>query len=221
MRYICASRAVETRGRVVFSRIRVKKRVMFHHIGWFVTVSGVKIALFLSIIAVYSLSMSVNDLVLTKMGVRFKGRMIPCSIGRGGVRRDKREGDGATPVGAHRISGLYYRPDRMTRPVSWAVPIGLRDLWSDDVTDSRYNQLVQAPYGHSHETMRRADPLYDAVLITDWNWPDAIKGKGSAIFLHVYRSPSHSTEGCIAFSRQNLLWIIKRIKPGTRVIVAG
>lgn len=145
--------------------------------------------------------------------------MIPCSIGRGGVRRDKREGDGATPVGVHRICGLYYRPDRMTQPVSWAVPIGLRDLWSDDVNDSMYNQRVQAPYGHSHETMRRADPLYDAVLITDWNWPVAIKGKGSAIFLHVYRSPSHSTEGCIAFSRQNLLWIIKRIKPGTRVVV--
>ena len=164
---------------------------------------------------------SPTDLVLTKQGVRFQNRLMPCSIGRGGIRVDKREGDGATPVGAHRITGLYYRPDRMRPPVPWAVPIRLGDLWSDDVADPAYNQLVRRPHGFSFETMRRADPLYDMVLVTDWNRPVATAGKGSAIFLHIWRKPHHPTEGCVAFSRANLLWIIQRLTPDSRLIVTA
>jgi len=161
------------------------------------------------------------DLVLTKQGVRFSSRLIPCSIGRGGIRVDKREGDGATPVGRHRITGLYYRPDRMPAPAPWAVPIRLGDLWSDDVNDPAYNHLVRGPHAYSHEAMRRADPLYDLVLITDWNWPVARAHKGSAIFLHVWRKPRHATEGCVAFSKPDLLWIIKRLTPDSRLIVTA
>lgn len=164
--------------------------------------------------------MSPADLVLTPMGLRFLGRRLPCSIGRGGIRADKREGDGATPVGRHRIVGMLYRPDRMARPAAWARPIGPRDLWSDDGTDPDYNHLVRAPHPLSHEHLRRADPLYDLVLITDWNWPRAEKGRGSAIFLHQWRKPHHPTEGCIAFRRDHLLWIAQRITPGARLIVA-
>ena len=85
------------------------------------------------------------DMVLTRQGVRFLGRLYPCTIGRGGVRVTKREGDGATPVGVHRLVGLLYRPDRMTRPTDWAVPIRRRDLWSDDPRDEDYNLMVRAP----------------------------------------------------------------------------
>ena len=73
-----------------------------------------------------------GDLVLGPTGMRFLGRRFPCTIGRGGVVADKREGDGGTPVGAHEIIGMLYRPDRMTPPVPWARPIGPRDLWCDD-----------------------------------------------------------------------------------------
>lgn len=164
--------------------------------------------------------MTPQDLVLTPGGVRFCGRVFPCTIGKGGVRRDKREGDGATPRGQHRITGLLYRPDRMARPVDWAVPIGPRDLWSDDSRDPDYNRQVRAPHGFSHESLRRADPLYDLVLLTDWNWPDARPGRGSAIFLHQWRRPGYPTEGCIAFRRDHLRWIVQRLRPGTRLIVS-
>jgi len=162
-----------------------------------------------------------TDLVLTKQGVRFLNRLIPCSIGRGGITTHKREGDGATPVGQHRIMGVYYRPDRMPSPAAWAVPLLPGDLWSDDVADPAYNHLVRAPHAYSHEQMRRADPLYDMVLITDWNWPVAKPHKGSAIFLHVWRKPHHPTEGCVAFSKTHLLWIIKRLTPESRLIVTA
>lgn len=165
--------------------------------------------------------LSPADLVLTPMGLRFQERVFPCSIGRSGVSTDKREGDGATPSGIHHILGGWYRPDRLQlrRPAPWLKPIGPADFWSDDPRDPAYNHPVRAPHAFSHEAMRRADPLYDLVLITDWNHPKAAAGKGSAIFLHVWRRPHAPTAGCLAFARQDLLWIAARIAPGTRLII--
>ncbi|WP_273508461.1 L,D-transpeptidase family protein [Planktotalea frisia] len=163
--------------------------------------------------------MTPNDLVLTPKGVRFAGRLFPCSIGKGGITSDKREGDGATPRGTHKIVGMLYRPDRMKRPNAMALPIGPRDLWSDDVKDRHYNHLVRAPYTHSHEKLRRADPLYDLILVTDWNWPNAISRKGSAIFIHQWRRPGYPTEGCIAFRRDHLHELTSQITEKTRLII--
>lgn len=158
-------------------------------------------------------------MTLSPTGLRFAKRRLPCVIGKGGKRADKREGDGATPVGVHRIVGMLYRPDRMVQPRSWAEPIGPRDLWSDASGDAAYNQHVRAPYGQSHERLRRADPLYDLVLVTDWNWPKAQAGKGSAIFLHQWRRAGYPTEGCVAFAREDLHWIAARVEIGTRLVV--
>lgn len=161
------------------------------------------------------------DIVVGRHGLRFLGRRFPCAIGRGGMTRDKREGDGATPVGTHRIVGMLYRPDRLARPADWAVPIRPGDLWSDDPADEDYNLMVRAPYAHSHEVLRRADPLYDLILITDWNWPYARRGHGSAIFVHSWRSPRYPTAGCVALRRDHLLWIAPRIRYETRLVIRG
>ncbi|MCH2165800.1 MAG: L,D-transpeptidase family protein [Marinovum sp.] len=163
--------------------------------------------------------MSVYDMVLARRRLRFAGRMWPCTHGRGGILSDKREGDGATPRGTHRIVGLLYRPDRMDRPCDWAVPIRPGDLWSDDATHEDYNLMVRVPYPHSHEVLRRADPLYDIVILTDWNWPYAKPGRGSAIFLHRWRRPGFPTEGCVAFRPDHLKQIAKLIRYETRLIV--
>ncbi|MBM7067155.1 L,D-transpeptidase [Actibacterium sp. 188UL27-1] len=161
-----------------------------------------------------------TDLVVGRWGVRFRGRHFPAAIGKGGLTRDKREGDGATPCGAHRIVGLLYRPDRVARPTDWAVAIRPGDLWSDDPRDPDYNLMVRTPHRFSHEQLRRADPLYDMVLLTDWNWPEGRRGRGSAIFLHAWRKPRHPTEGCIAFRPDHLAWIVRRIGYETRVIIS-
>ncbi len=161
-----------------------------------------------------------DSLVLTGLGLRFLGQTFPCSIGRSGVRMDKREGDGATPGGTHRIIGCLYRSDRLVRPAPWAVPIRLDDLWCDDSASPDYNHPVRAPRAASHEALRRPDPLYDIVLLTDWNWPNAVPGRGSAIFLHQWRRPCHPTEGCIALRREHLIRIAGSAVPGTRLIVS-
>ena len=160
-----------------------------------------------------------GDLVLTRTGLRSGGRVLPCAIGRGGVVPDKREGDGGTPRGAHRIVGMLFRADRMARPARWAVPIGPRDLWCDDPGSAAYNRAVRAPFEGSAERLRRADPLYDLVLVTDWNWPDAVPGRGSAIFVHRWRRPGAPTEGCVALDAGDLRWLARRVRPGTRLVV--
>ena len=161
------------------------------------------------------------DMVLTPTGLRFQGRRFACTIGRGGVvaAERKREGDGGTPTGTHRIVGMLYRPDRMARPTDWALPIGPSDLWSDDVRDPDYNLMVRAPHEFSHERLRRSDPQYDLVLITDWNWPYSVPGRGSAIFIHRWRRPCAPTAGCVALAPQDLLWIAQRLRPQSRLIV--
>lgn len=164
--------------------------------------------------------MTANDLVVMPTHVRFAGRKFPRTVGRGGITNHKVEGDGATPRGCHRIVGMLYRADRMVRPSRWAVPIGPRDLWSDDVRDPNYNVMVRAPHNFSHEALRRADPMYDLVLITDWNWPYATAGRGSAIFIHAWRGKGRPTAGCVAFRADHLAWISQRIVPNSRVVIA-
>lgn len=164
-----------------------------------------------------------GDLVVGRWGARCRGRRIPCAIGRGGIRADKREGDGATPAGCHRITGLMFRPDRIGRARlgARARPIGPRDLWSDDPADPCYNLMVRAPHRHGHERLRRADRLYDIVLVTGWNAPRPVAGRGSAIFLHLWRKPRHPTAGCVAFARGDLLWLIARLRPADRLVIRG
>lgn len=164
--------------------------------------------------------MTPHDLVLTPRGIRFMGRHFPCSTGRGGMTMQKREGDDATPAGTHRIVAMYYRPERLARPNGWAIPLRPGDLWSDDPDDPAYNRLVRSPHPFGHEAMRRPDPLYDMVLVTDWNQPPrTVPGAGSAIFVHVWRAPRHPTAGCIALAKPALHQIVRLIEPGTRLIV--
>ena len=165
------------------------------------------------------MSPSPEDMVLTPTGLRFRGRTLPCTIGSGGLRSDKREGDGATPRGVHRITGMLYRPDRMPPPAPWARPIGPRDLWCDAPAHPCYNSQVRAPFDASAERLRRADRLYDLVLLTDWNWPEAEPYRGSAIFLHRWRGPVRPTEGCVAMAPVDLQWLAARVQVRTRFVV--
>ena len=164
-----------------------------------------------------------HDIVVTAWGARYRGVSYPCAIGRGGITGTKREGDGATPSGRHGFVGLLYRPDRVARAdlPGWARPIGPFDIWSDDPRDPEYNHHLPCRPGHrfGHERLSRPDPLYDIVLLTDWNWPRAVRGRGSAIFVHSWRKPRHPTEGCVAFARADLIRIVNRLRPGDGLLV--
>lgn len=167
-----------------------------------------------------------GEIVVTRHGpwlgvLRLGAFRAPCTLGRGGVTRDKREGDGATPAGRHRVTGLLWRPDRGPRP-RWprgaAHAVGPADLWCDDPGHPLYNRHARAPLDASAERLRRADGLYDLALTLDWN-EAGVPGRGSAIFVHRWRRPGAPTEGCVALPPRALRRLAESIAPGTGIRV--
>ncbi len=158
-----------------------------------------------------------DRLTVTRWHTWFRGRCVPHALGRGGVSDHKVEGDGATPASTLTITGALYRADRMARPVPWARSIGPRDLWCDDPAHPLYNLMARAPIAARYEALRRGDRLYDLILTTDWNWPEPVRGQGSAIFIHSWRAPRHPTAGCVAYCWSDLLQIAGTLEPGTEI----
>ena len=139
------------------------------------------------------------------------GTVFPCALGRGGISSNKREGDGATPLARMRILSGYYRGDRVAvRPTQLRLTAIRADLgWCDSSDDRNYNRPVPIPYGASHETMRRADRLYDYCLVLDWNISTRRRGRGSAIFFHLAQPGFTPTQGCIAVTTK----VMQRLLP--------
>jgi len=146
-------------------------------------------------------------------------RVFRCTLGRGGVTTDKREGDGATPAGNYPLRQLLYRSDRLAPPTNAlpTSPLRPRDGWCDDPGHSAYNRPVTLPLDASSESMWRDDHLYDLVVVLGYNDDPVVSGLGSAIFLHV-ASPEYSpTEGCIALAKEDLLTVLADITPGSDI----
>jgi L,D-peptidoglycan transpeptidase YkuD (ErfK/YbiS/YcfS/YnhG family) len=141
--------------------------------------------------------------------------------GRGGVRADKREGDGASPEGTFLLLSGFYRADRIAQPPSGLAMTALHpdDGWVDDPQDPNYNRLVKLPYAASHEEMWLADGLYDLVVVIGYNTDPVVPGRGSAIFLHVAREGFSPTAGCIAIDRDALARLSGLLGPGSTITI--
>ena len=124
------------------------------------------------------------------------------ALGRGGVRTDKREGDGATPVGVLPLRKVLYRPDRGAAPACAVAVQALApdDGWCDDPASPDYNRPVRLPIGASAEVLWREDAVYDIIGVLGWNDSPVRPGLGSAIFLHVARADYAPTDGCVALA---------------------
>ena len=131
-----------------------------------------------------------------------RGVVFACALGRGGISAMKREGDGATPLASMRLLSGYVRERRFLRRSRLRLDRIRPDLgWCEVPEDRNYNRPVRLPYRASHETMLRADGLYDACLVLDWNVRPRRRGSGSAIFFHLARPGFQPTAGCVAVTR--------------------
>ena len=163
-----------------------------------------------------------SDLVVRPgQPARWRGRELACAIGRGGIRADKREGDGATPAGRFLFRRLLYRADRVGRPATLlpAAAIDRRDGWCDDPGDALYNRPVRLPYAARHETLWREDGLYDLIVVLGHNDDPVRPGRGSAVFLHVAAPGWTPTEGCVALANDELLRLLAESGPGDALVV--
>ena len=142
---------------------------------------------------------------------------VPCALGRSGVTRHKREGDGATPAGRLRFVSCHYRPDRISRPDTRlpTAPISPLDGWCDDPADRSYNRPVRLPYPAGHEDLWRQDRLYDVLVVLDWNLLYPRPGAGSAIFFHLAAPGMTPTAGCVAVTLPAMTKILAHSGPET------
>lgn len=155
-----------------------------------------------------------TELLVTADGTAiWRGRSMRCAIGRSGVvtAAEKREGDGATPLGSWLMRGLLYRPDQLPDLVTQLpfMPIGQQDGWCDAPGDPNYNRPVRHPYPASAERLWRDDHVYDFIVPLGYNDAPVVPGKGSAIFLHCATPDYTPTEGCVALSHADLLDVLR------------
>jgi L,D-peptidoglycan transpeptidase YkuD (ErfK/YbiS/YcfS/YnhG family) len=156
-------------------------------------------------------------------GVLLAGRhAIPVVLGRAGIAADKREGDGATPRGRFRLIRVWWRADRAPRPPTRlpARRIDATLAWCENPADRRYNRPFRRSANEPGDRLWREDHLYDLVIELSHNTRPRVAGRGSAVFLHVARPDRSGTAGCVAFAAKDLLRLIGRLGPGTRIEIA-
>jgi L,D-peptidoglycan transpeptidase YkuD (ErfK/YbiS/YcfS/YnhG family) len=146
---------------------------------------------------------------------------IPVALGRGGIRANKREGDGGTPQGSFRPRQLWWRGDRHSRPRTFLPVRAIRaeDAWCEDPADRHYNRLIRLGREQGGDRLTRADHLYDFIVEIDHNTRPRIPGRGSAVFLHLARGNFGPTAGCVSMTEAAMLQLLRRLGPRTRIII--
>ncbi len=151
-------------------------------------------------------------IIVRKNVLSFNETSFACAIGKNGMSSVKKEGDGCTPVGKYSLSRIYFRKDKVVLP-SLKLPttvIGKNSGWCDDVDSCEYNKAITFPFDYSAERFYRNDDIYDIICVIDYNSNPIIKGKGSAIFLHIAKDDYSGTEGCIALCKEDLITVLSQ-----------
>jgi L,D-peptidoglycan transpeptidase YkuD (ErfK/YbiS/YcfS/YnhG family) len=119
--------------------------------------------------------------------LKYKNLKFRCALGKAGIQKKIKEGDNITPKGTFKILRIYYRQDRIKKikcpikQIKITKQIGL----CDDSKSKYYNKQIKLPSKLSHEILYRKDNIYDIICVLNYNISPTLKGKGSAIFLHV------------------------------------
>ena len=146
---------------------------------------------------------------------------IPVALGRGGIKANKREGDGGTPRGCFRLLRLWWRADRHPAPRTLLPLRRIRgtDAWCEIPTDRRYNRPIRLSAGSPGDRLQRADHLYDFIIELDHNTRPRIAGRGSAVFIHLARPGFLPTAGCVAMHGHRLRLLLTRLSTRTEIVI--
>ena len=162
------------------------------------------------------------NIKIKKHFLLFKDYKLKCTIGKSGISKYKKEGDLATPSGTFKIGLLYYRIDRIK---SFKCKLEKKIIkksmgWCDDVRSKKYNKEIRFPFRFHAEKLHRKDNIYDIFINIKSNTKPIVKGKGSAIFLHLAKKNYQPTKGCVAISKKNFLKILPYIKKNTKILIS-
>jgi L,D-peptidoglycan transpeptidase YkuD (ErfK/YbiS/YcfS/YnhG family) len=149
------------------------------------------------------------------------GLTVSVALGRGGIKANKREGDGGTPRGTFRPRRLWWRADRHPRPRTFLPvrAIAPEDAWCEDPKSRHYNRPIRLERERDGDRLKRDDHLYDFIVEIDHNNSPRIKGRGSAVFLHLARENFSPTAGCVSMTKSAMLRLLQRLGPHTKIVI--
>ena len=142
-----------------------------------------------------------------------------CCIGKKGSTRTKIEGDKKTPKGTFEIENLYFRKDRIKRPITSIKCLEIKDNmgWCDDINSpDKYNKLITLDKKFKYEKLKRKDSKYDLLIPIKYNFKRPVVGKGSCIFIHLTKDYK-PTAGCIALNKKDFLIFLRLIKKKSKI----
>jgi len=142
-----------------------------------------------------------------------------CCIGKKGLTKNKKEGDKKTPKGTFEIENLYYRRDRLGKPITSLKCIEIKkDMgWCDDINvPKKYNKKIKIEKKFRYEKLKRKDYKYDLLIPIKYNFKKPISGLGSCIFIHLTKD-YRPTAGCIALKRKDFLIMLKLIHKNSKI----
>ena len=142
-----------------------------------------------------------------------------CCIGKKGSANNKKEGDKKTPKGTFKIENLYFREDRIKKPLTLLKCIKIKKNmgWCDDISfPKKYNKLIKIDKKIRHEKLKRKDNKYDLLIPIKYNFNKPTTGKGSCIFIHLTKN-YQPTAGCIALKKKDFLIMLKLIRKDSKI----
>lgn len=121
----------------------------------------------------------------------------------------KQEGDGKTPSGIFRLTGLYGYGELQARMPY--LQVDTNTFCVDDPKSAYYNQIVRGEEvqkdWNSAETMRMESNAYKYGIVVGYNTERPKAGAGSCIFMHL-GEPGGTTAGCTAMAEADILKLI-------------
>jgi len=143
---------------------------------------------------------------------------LKCCVGKNGIKIKKIEGDKSTPSGIFKLGDLYYRSDRVQKPLTnlKCKKIKKNMGWCNDQFSKYYNKEIIIKKKLKYEKLFRKDYYYNYLILIKYNYPKTISGKGSAIFIHL-TNDYKPTAGCIGLKEKDLLILLKLINKNTKI----
>ena len=154
-----------------------------------------------------------------KETLKFDDFYFKCCIGKKGLSITKKEGDKKTPMGEFSLGYLYYRKDRIIKPITKLKCVSIkRDMgWCNDQMNKKYyNKIIKINKKVKHEKLFRKDYKYDLMIPINYNTKIRKLGAGSAIFLHLTNNYK-PTVGCVAISKKDFIILLKLINKKTKI----
>ena len=161
------------------------------------------------------------NIIIKNRFLLYKGYKIKCSIGKNGTTFSKKEGDLSTPKGLFKIGTLYYRKDRIKlNKCKIKKKVIKKNMgWCDDIKSKKYNREIYFPFKYSAERLYIRKKIYDIFINIKYNYTSVLKGKGSAIFLHLTNIKYKATKGCIAIHKKDFMKILPLIDEKTKILI--